>query len=53
MRKAAWDRIASDVSPASLALMTAETIGLERVFDIADALLAGKVRGRVVVDTHA
>ena len=53
LRKAAWDRIATDVSPESLALMTAETIGLDRVFDVADAMLAGKVRGRVVVDTEA
>jgi len=53
LREAAWDRIAAEVSPEALALMTAETIGLDRVFDAADALLAGRVRGRVVVDVHA
>ena len=53
LRKMAWDRIARDVSPEALALVTAETIGLDRVLDVADAVLAGKVRGRVVVDVRA
>ena len=53
LRKAAWDRIATDVSPEAMALMTAETIRLDRVFDVADAVLAGKIRGRVVVDMGA
>jgi acrylyl-CoA reductase (NADPH) len=53
LRKAAWDRIAADLRPEALALMTAETIGLDRVFDAADRVLAGKVRGRVVVDMSA
>ena len=53
LRKTAWDRIAKDVSADALALMTAETIGLDRVFDAADAVLAGRVRGRVVVDLCA
>lgn len=53
LRRPAWDRIATEVSPEALALMTSETIGLDRVLDVADAVLAGKVRGRVVVDVRA
>ncbi len=40
-RRAAWDRIAAELSPEALAPMTAETIGLDRAFGAADAPLAG------------
>jgi acrylyl-CoA reductase (NADPH) len=53
LRKAAWDRIAKGVTPEALALMIAETIGLSRLFDAADALLAVRARGRVVDDVRA
>lgn len=48
-RLAAWTRLARDLDPALLARMTRE-IGLAEALDVAPALLAGQVRGRVVVD---
>lgn len=48
-RIAAWARLATDLDPALLPLISHE-IGLSEVIDIAPQLLAGKVRGRVVVD---
>ncbi|MFN3915922.1 MAG: MDR family oxidoreductase [Aquabacterium sp.] len=50
-RLAAWARLARDLDPALLARMTRE-IGLAEALDVAPALLAGQVRGRVVVDVH-
>ena len=47
-RLEAWGRLARDLDHAKLAAMTT-TIGLEGVIDTAQAILAGKVRGRVVV----
>lgn len=47
----AWRRLARDLDPAKLALMTRE-IGLGETIDTAAALLEGKVRGRVVVDVN-
>ena len=47
----AWSRLARDLDPAKLALMTRE-IGLGETIDTAAALLEGKVRGRVVVDVN-
>lgn len=48
-RIAAWARLATDLDVALLPLICHE-IGLSEVIDIAPQLLAGKVRGRVVVD---
>jgi acrylyl-CoA reductase (NADPH) len=48
-RIAAWARLATDLDVALLPLISHE-IGLSEVIDIAPQLLAGKVRGRVVVD---
>lgn len=53
VRQAAWERIAAGVGAEALALMTERTVGLDGVFDVADAVLAGAVRGRVVVDVGA
>ena len=50
-RLAAWTRLARDLDPALLARMTRE-IGLAEALDVAPALLAGQVRGRVVVDVN-
>jgi acrylyl-CoA reductase (NADPH) len=50
-RLAAWARLARDLDPALLARITRE-IGLAEALDVAPALLAGQVRGRVVVDVH-
>lgn len=48
-RLLAWERLARDLDPALLTAMTT-TIGLDRVVDTAHQLLAGGVRGRVIVD---
>ncbi|MEO1192687.1 MAG: MDR family oxidoreductase [Pseudomonadota bacterium] len=48
-RLAAWARIARDLDPALLASMT-ETAPLDRVPDLADAILKGQVRGRMVIE---
>src|SRR3954447_9727045 len=47
-RKAAWSRLARDLEPKKLAGITQE-IGLDQVLGVAPQILAGQVRGRVVV----
>lgn len=47
-RKAAWQRLATDLDPAKLAEITRE-ISLSEVSDWGAKILAGQVRGRVVV----
>jgi acrylyl-CoA reductase (NADPH) len=49
LRREAWARLARDLDADAFAAMTT-TIPLERVFDTARDILAGKVRGRVVVE---
>ena len=49
-RLEAWRRLGSDLDPSLLDSLTSE-IGLGQVLDTASDLLAGQVRGRVVVDT--
>jgi acrylyl-CoA reductase (NADPH) len=49
VRIAAWQRLARDLDPARLEAITRE-IGLGQVIATATALLAGEIRGRVVVD---
>lgn len=51
-RQEAWQRLASDLDPAKLDLITRE-IGLSEVLAQAPSVLAGKHRGRVVVNTNA
>ncbi len=48
-RLEAWARLASDLDLALLAKMTT-TIPLEAVIDVAPKILAGKIRGRLVVE---
>lgn len=48
----AWQRLARDLDRGLLATTT-HTIGLEQAMDAASALLAGQVRGRIVVDVNA
>jgi acrylyl-CoA reductase (NADPH) len=48
LRREAWKRLASDLDRGKLAAMTNE-IGLAGVPDAAGAILAGRVRGRIVV----
>ena len=47
-RKAAWERLATDLDRAKLTEITNE-IGLDQVLSIGNKILAGQVRGRVVV----
>jgi len=48
-RKQAWERLARDLDVKKLAAMTT-TIGLKDVHGAAEDILAGKIRGRLVVD---
>lgn len=50
-RMEAWARLAEDLDPALLGLITRE-IGLDQVIETAHQLLNGQVRGRVVVDVQ-
>jgi acrylyl-CoA reductase (NADPH) len=50
-RKAAWERLATDFNLASLDSITTE-IGLSEAIGRAGDVLAGKVRGRLVVDVN-
>jgi acrylyl-CoA reductase (NADPH) len=51
VRVAAWERLAADVDPAKLEAITRE-IGLAEAIDAAQEVLAGRVRGRLVVDVQ-
>lgn len=51
-RKVAWQRLASDLDAAKLESMTTE-VGLGDVIGVANDIIEGKVRGRVVVDVNA
>ncbi len=51
-RRAAWQRLARDLDLDKLDAMIEEA-PLERVPELADAILAGRVRGRVVIDPNA
>lgn len=51
LRLAAWDRLARDLDPALIEVIGAE-IGLAEAPAMAADLLAGKVRGRVIVDVN-
>ena len=48
-RRAAWERIPRDLDREKLAAMTT-TVPFADVFDVGKEILAGKVRGRVVVE---
>ena len=48
LRKVAWSRLAGDLDRAKLAEITDE-IGLDQVIDAGAKILAGQVRGRIVV----
>ncbi|MEF8755102.1 MAG: MDR family oxidoreductase [Accumulibacter sp.] len=51
VREEAWQRLARDLDPGRLEAMTTE-IGLGEAVAVAGELLAGRVRGRVVVDVN-
>ena len=48
LRQQAWDRLARDLNPALLESMIDE-VALDQAIDKASDLMAGRVRGRVVV----
>ncbi len=50
-RLEAWQRLARDLDPAVLESLTTE-IGLDEAVAVATELMAGQVRGRVVVDVN-
>ena len=50
VRRTAWERLARDLDPKALELMT-EEVPLEGAIARAEALMAGRVRGRIVVAT--
>jgi acrylyl-CoA reductase (NADPH) len=50
-RLEAWNRLTQDLDVDKLEFLT-EEIGLSQVIDSATALLEGRIRGRVVVDTN-
>lgn len=52
LREAAWARLSRDLDPAKLTEMTT-TAPLSQVPHLAEAILAGQVRGRVVIDIGA
>ena len=49
-RKAMWQRIATDLKPTWLETQSVEVIGLDDLSAQLDKILAGKMRGRVLVD---
>lgn len=51
-RRIAWQKLAADLDRKKLDAATRE-IGLAQCFDIAQSMLAGHTRGRVVVDVNA
>lgn len=50
-RKEAWEKVAQHLDRGAVEAMT-RIIGLDEVFDAARDLLAGKVRGRLIVDVR-
>ena len=52
MREGAWARLASDLNLAKLEQMTS-VVGLAEATGVAQRLLAGQVRGRIVIDVNA
>ena len=52
LRERAWARLAQDLEPAKLDAITSE-ISLDGAIDAARRLMAGEVRGRIVVRTQA
>lgn len=52
-RRAAWDLLAERLRAEDVERMVERTVGLDGVVDAARAVLAGRVRGRVLVDLTA
>ncbi|HXF45691.1 MAG TPA: MDR family oxidoreductase [Burkholderiaceae bacterium] len=52
LRRRAWDALAAELDRAKLDSLTRE-VGLDGCFEVAREILAGKIRGRVVVNVNA
>jgi hypothetical protein len=52
IRATAWKRLSTDLPFDRLDAMTSVE-PMSKIADLADAILAGSTRGRVVIDTHA
>jgi acrylyl-CoA reductase (NADPH) len=50
-RNAAWARLAEDLDAAKLAELS-RTEPLSRIFELSEEILAGRIRGRVAIDTR-
>jgi acrylyl-CoA reductase (NADPH) len=48
-RRPLWERLGNDLKPRHLDEIAAETVRLEELPDVFERMLAGKTRGRVVV----
>lgn len=53
LRIAAWDLLAARIAPEQVDLLTERTVSLGEVPAVAQDVLAGRVRGRVLVDVRA
>lgn len=51
-RREAWQNLAAELDTEKLALISTSVIGLSDAIDLSPALLAGTVRGRIVVDVN-
>ncbi|WP_423822419.1 acryloyl-CoA reductase [Salinisphaera sp. SPP-AMP-43] len=49
-RAAIWSDLAAELKPAHLDQIAAQTIGLDQVHDVCDAIIAGEHAGRTVVE---
>ena len=52
LRKLAWERLASELDLDLLHSMTTE-VALSDLLNVAPKILAGQIRGRSIVNTHA
>ena len=50
-RQLAWDRLATDLEPEVLESV-AKVVGLSEVIPMAEDMMAGKIRGRMIVDVN-
>jgi acrylyl-CoA reductase (NADPH) len=52
LRNEAWQRLAQEIDPLLLDRVTERIVGLQGAIEAAPEVLAGKVRGRIVVDVN-
>lgn len=51
-RQVAWERLAQDLRPEKLNLITAEVQPMSRVPELAEQIIQGQVKGRIVIDVN-